>query len=61
VRWGITHDTPEGTEWANVPTLENGQEVTSISVGPTGLVWAITYDGHALVRIGTNWETPLGE
>ena len=38
-------------EWLHVPAPD-GQEASQVSVGPTGLTWAVTWQGNALVRWG---------
>ena len=35
-------------------------EVSQISIGPTGLVWAVTWHGRALVRLGITRLDPTG-
>ena len=58
-RTGISSLCPEGQAWVDVP-IEDGDEVLSIGVGPTDLVWAATWTGHLLVRTGINWQNPRG-
>ena len=43
-----------------VPTAE-GWEVLSVSVGPSALLWAVTWAGTAIVRLGVTWQTLMGE
>ena len=45
----------------NVVCLRCRCEVSQISVGPTGLVWAITWHGKAMVRLGITRIDPLGQ
>lgn len=35
--------------------------VINIACGPTGLVWAITWDGHAMVRTHVSRDAVYGE
>ena len=32
----------------------------NLSVGPRGLVWGVTWDGHCLVRLGVGKEKEVG-
>ena len=59
-RYGREHYCPEGKGWTEI-IPEEGQEVFSISVGPTGLIWAVTWEGSALVRLGVSWEQVIGK
>lgn len=52
-------NSPEGTGWLHITTPEKC-EVSQISVGPTGLVWAVTWHGKALVRLGVTRIDPFG-
>ena len=45
--------------WLHIPTPDKS-EVSQISVGPTGLVWAVTWHGKALVRLGVTRIDPCG-
>ena len=51
-RQGVNGNNPEGSGWLHIPTPETS-EASQISIGPTGLVWAVTWQGKALVRTGT--------
>ena len=59
-RAGISRACPEGATWEVVPTAE-GWEILSVSVGPSGLLWAVTWAGTAIVRLGVTWQTLMGE
>jgi len=59
VRQGVTDTAPEGTGWLNIPT-PTGKEVSQLSVAPSGLVWAVTWQGSALVRLGVCMLDPTG-
>jgi len=75
-RQGVTATCPEGTGWLRIPTpdrYEEGQcesegsrrpccscEVGQISVAPSGLVWAVTLSGQALIRLGVSRLEPRG-
>lgn len=50
---------PEGTGWLHVPLPERCQ-ACRIGVGPTGLVWALTWHGKALIRLGVTRLQPSG-
>ena len=58
VRTGVTRDCPEGVDWIHQNTDTLG--AVNIAVGPTGLVWTVTWDGLALVRLGVNSEHVYG-
>ena len=60
VRQRVTTNSPEGTGWLHIPTPDKC-EVSQISVGPTGLVWAVTWHGRALVRHGITRLDPTGQ
>ena len=47
-RTGVCRAYPEGYEWKHIPCEH--MDIINIACGPTGLVWAIALDGHALVR-----------
>lgn len=51
---------PEGQRWSSIK-LANGHEVCQISVGITGLVWAVIMTGKALVRTGVTRDNPMGK
>ncbi|XP_031840486.2 tectonin beta-propeller repeat-containing peroxin 23 isoform X3 [Nomia melanderi] len=59
-RVGTSTTCPEGQRWSAIK-LANGFEVCQISVGMTGLVWAVLMVGKALVRTGVTRENPMGE
>lgn len=59
-RSGVSTNLPEGSRWTHIPT-PNGFEVLQLSIGPTGLVWAVLIDGRALVRAGVTRENLQGE
>lgn len=59
-RTGVTVNSPEGLRWTAI-NLNAGYEISQISVGPTGLVWAVLYSGKAIVRTGIRREQPTGE
>lgn len=54
----MCRDCPEGTEWILLPSQSEG--IINISCGPTGLVWAITWDGHAIVRTHVSRDAVYG-
>jgi len=58
-RTGVSTTAPEGLRWTSI-TVPPGCEVNQISVGPTGLVWAVLWNGRALVRAGVTRESPTG-
>ena len=41
-------------------SYQPGSEVLNLSVGPRGLVWAVTWDGHCLVRMGVGKDKETG-
>lgn len=59
-RTGVSTKSPEGARWNHIPTPV-GCEVHQLSVGPTGLVWAVLLDGRALVRTGVTRDSLSGE
>lgn len=59
-RTGVSTNLPEGSRWTHIQT-PNGCEVHQLSVGPTGLVWAVLLDGKALVRTGVTRENLQGD
>ncbi|XP_070581282.1 tectonin beta-propeller repeat-containing protein 1-like isoform X2 [Ptychodera flava] len=59
VRKGIHNKCPEGTHWQEVYT-DDDREVTQISVGPKGSVWAVLWDGMVAVRNGYSHDHPIG-
>lgn len=58
-RHGVCTVCPEGDRWEVIPT-QPGSEVINLSVGSMGLVWAVTWDGHCLVRLGIGKEKETG-
>ncbi|PSN51886.1 Tectonin beta-propeller repeat-containing protein [Blattella germanica] len=56
-RTGVSTTAPEGLRWTSI-TVPPGCEVNQISVGPTGLVWAVLWNGRALVRAGVTRDSP---
>eukprot|EP00057_Strongylocentrotus_purpuratus_P027339 XP_011681813.1 PREDICTED: uncharacterized protein LOC100889023 [Strongylocentrotus purpuratus] len=58
-RVGVTRKNPEGTLWREVFTSE-GKGLVQLSVGPTGVVWGVTWDGQGVIRIGVSRDHPLG-
>ncbi|XP_066589836.1 tectonin beta-propeller repeat-containing protein [Prorops nasuta] len=59
-RVGVSTSCPEGQRWSSIK-LNNGHEVSQISVGATGLVWAVLTLGKAIVRTGITRENPMGD
>lgn len=55
----MSSTSPEGQRWSAIK-LPTGYEVCQISVGVSGLVWAILMNGKAIVRIGVTRENPMG-
>ncbi|TGZ54256.1 Tectonin beta-propeller repeat-containing protein [Temnothorax longispinosus] len=55
-----TSDVYKRQRWSSIK-LANGYEVCQISVGVTGLVWAVLMVGKALVRTGVTRDNPIGE
>lgn len=58
-RSGVTTNSPEGLRWTAISTPA-GCEVAQVSVGPTGLVWAVLFNGRAIVRSGVTRENITG-
>lgn len=58
-RVGTSTTCPEGQRWSTIK-LTNGHEVSQISVGMTGLVWAVLMVGKVIVRTGVTRENPMG-
>jgi len=58
-RTGVSTTAPEGLRWTSIP-VPAGCEVKQISIGPTGLVWAVLWNGRALVRAGVTRESLTG-
>jgi len=59
-RSGLTTLCPEGIEWTHIPSPSNN-EIKQISVGPTGLVWAVLWSGRAFVRTGVTRDCLTGK
>lgn len=59
-RTGVSTKSPEGARWNHIST-PIGCEVNQLSVGSTGLVWAVLLDGRALVRIGVTRDSLSGD
>lgn len=59
-RVGTSTTCPEGQRWSCIK-LANGYEVSQISVGVTGLVWAVLTVGKALIRTGITRDNPMGK
>ena len=60
VRTGVSGQSPEGDGWEHVPNPE-GHDVTSVGVGRSGRVWAVTWEGRILVRLGVSRERATGQ
>uniref|UniRef100_T1J1H8 PCI domain-containing protein n=1 Tax=Strigamia maritima TaxID=126957 RepID=T1J1H8_STRMM len=58
-RQGVTRDRPEGNGWIHVEGPD-GSDVSNLSVGPTGLVWALNWDGGAYARTGVTRHKVTG-
>lgn len=59
-RVGTSTTCPEGQRWSCIK-LGNGYEVCQISVGVSGLVWAVLTVGKALIRTGVTRDNPMGK
>ena len=59
MRGGVDGTCPEGCEWIHIATPAD-KDVTSVWAGRSGRVWAVTWDGSALIRTGVTRETPTG-
>lgn len=59
-RTGVSTKSPEGAKWIYI-SVPIGCEVSQLSVGPTGLLWASLLDGRALVRLGVTRDSLSGE
>lgn len=59
-RVGTSTTCPEGQRWSSIK-LASGHEVSQVSVGVTGLVWAVIMTGKALVRTGVTRDNPMGK
>ena len=58
-RQSVAAACPEGTGWLSVLTPV-GSEVSQLSVTPSGLVWAVTWGGGALVPVSIGRLGPDG-
>lgn len=59
-RCGVSVTAPEGTRWSSI-SMPSGCEVRNVSCGATGLVWAVLWNGKALVRIGICGNNSTGD
>ena len=59
-RTGISSICPDGKSWETVELPEEVR-VGQISVGPTGMVWVITWKGTLLLRTGVSKFRHMGE
>lgn len=59
-RSGVSSSSPEGLRWTAISTPA-GNELTQLSVGPTGLVWGVLFNGCAIVRSGVTRDRLSGE
>lgn len=59
-RTGVSTIAPEGLRWTAIPTPA-GSELIQLSVGPTGLVWAVLYNGRVIARSGVTRDRLSGE
>lgn len=59
-RVGVSTTSPEGLRWSAIK-LPASYEVSQVSVGPSGLVWAVLQSGKAIVRTGITRENPMGK
>lgn len=60
LRTEVSTTSPEGSKW-NAIKLPSGCEVSQISVGATGLVWASLLNGKVIVRLGVTRDNPAGK
>lgn len=59
-RNGVSTTSPEGSKWQPIPS-PSGVEILQICVGSTGMVWASTSSGRALVRSGVTRDSLSGK
>lgn len=59
-RSGVSSSSPEGLRWTAISTPA-GNELIQLSVGPTGLVWGVLFNGCAIVRTGVTRDRLSGE
>ena len=50
---------PEGDKWIELPSPQ--VSITQLSVSPSGVVWGVTWEGVAVVRVGVSYYQPTGE
>lgn len=50
---------PEGDKWIEVASPQ--VSITQLSVSPSGVVWGVTWEGVAVVRVGVTYYQPTGE
>ena len=55
----MTWNSPEGTDWIQMDHCEE-LNFTQVSVGPSGLLWVLQWDGIALARLGISHQNPMG-
>ena len=58
-RDGVCQSSPEGTKW--IPIDSEDLNLVQISVGPSGLLWGVQWDGATVVRAGISYQNPLGK
>ena len=59
-RTGVGAHSPEGLRWTSISTPAGG-ELLQVSVGPSGLTWAVLYNGRAIVRTAVTRDNLSGE
>mgnify|MGYP001794407912 CR=1 FL=1 len=54
-----TEKCPEGNTWREIqsPCVS----ITQMSISRTGVVWGVTWEGIAVVRIGITYHEPTGK
>ena len=58
-RSGVSEKCPEGEKWIEIDSPQ--VSITQLSVGQSGVVWAVTWAGAAVVRVGVTYYQPTGE
>lgn len=58
-RSGVSDKCPEGEKWIVVPSPQIS--ITQLSVSPSGVVWGVTWEGVAVVRVGVSFYEPTGK
>ena len=58
-RSGVSEKCPEGDKWIEVPSPQ--VSITQLSVSPSGVVWGVTWEGVAVVRVGVTYYQPTGK